>query len=194
MSSTAFQKAHAFTAKWEGGLTNDAADAGGITNWGVSKVFLADFAKSNRTFLASIGISTPITADTIRKLTSWQGAKIFRLYFWDSLDLDAYAQKPATLLYDISVNHGRKWGVKLCQRGYNATGPKIRLDEDGLMGPKTRTALLTLESDAFVRATCAKRRDYYDAIVKNKPSQKVFLKGWHNRANALERYLLEGKL
>ena len=35
-----FAKAHAFTARWEGGFTDHPADPGGVTNHGVSLRFL----------------------------------------------------------------------------------------------------------------------------------------------------------
>ena len=48
MSATAFQKAHAFTALGEGGLTDHPADPGGLTNHGVSLRWVQDLARQAR--------------------------------------------------------------------------------------------------------------------------------------------------
>lgn len=40
--SEAFQLAHAFTARWEGGLSDHPSDPGGITNHGVSLRWVQD--------------------------------------------------------------------------------------------------------------------------------------------------------
>ena len=190
MSTTAFQTAHAFTAKWEGGLSDHPSDTGGITKYGVCITFLQDkaSAKSGRDFLSTIGVKTPITKDTIRALSREQAESIFRHFFWDKLQCDLLPLRPAVILYDMAVNHGLNGGVKIAQRGCNAVFGKGTLVEDGLMGPKTREAL-SKDTLALALAIIQKRRDYYQAIVANKPSQKVFLNGWLNRANDLEKYI-----
>lgn len=188
MSSTAFQKAHAFTAKWEGGLSDHPSDPGGLTKYGVCIVFLKDFAKSESAFLKDICVKLPVTDDTIRQLTKDQAAFIFKRAFWDKVKCGDLPLRPAVLLYDMAVNHGAKTAVKLCQRGVNAVFGKGTLVEDGLMGPKTRDAL-SKDTLALALAIIQKRRDYYQAIVANNPSRKVFLKGWLNRANDLEKYI-----
>ena len=42
----------------------------------------------------------------------------------------------------------------------------------------------------MVRAIIEARRDLFRAIVERTPAQRVFLKGWLNRANDLEKMLL----
>ena len=46
--SNPFETAHAFTAQWEGGLTNQPADPGGLTNYGVSLRWVQDLAQQAR--------------------------------------------------------------------------------------------------------------------------------------------------
>lgn len=46
--SEAFQLAHAFTARWEGGLSDHPSDPGGITNHGVSLRWVQDLARQAR--------------------------------------------------------------------------------------------------------------------------------------------------
>ena len=46
--SESFQLAHAFTARWEGGLSDHPPDPGGITNHGVSLRWVQDLARQAR--------------------------------------------------------------------------------------------------------------------------------------------------
>ena len=188
-----FALAHNFTAEWEGGLSNDKFDAGGITKYGVSIVFLTDVyneSKANRAMLNTmLGLtSTPKTED-IKSLTKAQAEELFRWQFWGRLGLDAFPVRPAVFLYDCAVNHGRSTAVKLTQRGCNAAGWTPALIDDGILGPKSHEAFMSATSDKFVDCAVTARENYYKAIVRNKPTQSVFINGWLNRAKALRSYL-----
>lgn len=194
MAESNFQMAHKFTAEWEGGITNHPADRGGVTAYGASFEFVKDLAASSsgKNLLQSIGVSLPVTENTIRKLTRPQVEAMFRFKFWDGLELDRLPFRQALLLYDCAVNTGKRQGVKLSQRGYNrCVSYGEKLVEDGLMGPKTRAAL---QSDTIpvTKAILQARRKFYEMLAEQKPTQKVFLKGWLNRVNALERLALGG--
>lgn len=188
-----FDKAHAFTAKWEGGLSDVPQDRGGITKYGVSINFLRGVADTQRgrDFLHRMGIILPITEDRIRNLTKIQAENIFRNEFWNALRLDDMQHRPALFLYDCAVNHGHKRAVILAQRGYNACVGiyGVKLSEDGIMGPLTRAAM-NHDTDAILRHCVKARRDFFEAIVKNDDTQKVFLKGWLNRCDALAKELV----
>ena len=187
-----FIVAHKFTAEWEGGISDHPADRGGVTAYGASIEFVKDLAStaSGKSFLQGIGVALPITRAVILKLTPGQVAQMFNYKFWQPHGLDRLPLRPAGLIYDASVNHGARAGARLAQRGYNKlAGNGEKLAEDGIVGPKTVGALAA-GADALVKAIIQARRDYYHAIVAGRPSQKVFLKGWLNRADALERRAL----
>lgn len=195
MVESNFVRAHKFTSEWEGGLSDHPADRGGLTAYGASLEFVKDLAStfSGKNFLQSIGVQLPVTKDTIRKLSRKQVELMFRHEFWDALGLDRLPYRQALLLYDCAVNTGRKQGVKLSQRGYNRLVTYgVKLDEDGLMGPLTRAALQA-DTVPMAKSILQARRDFYENLAASKPLQKVFLKGWLNRVNALERYALGGK-
>ena len=63
---------------------------------------------------------------------------------------------------------------------------------DGILGPRTR-ASLACDTDALIRAVIQARRIFYEELARDDPSQAVFLEGWLNRADALEKFLLESK-
>ena len=79
-----FSIAHKFTRTWEGGESDDAADSGGFTKFGVSTAFLTDIAstQAGRDVLNSMGVILPVTRNTIRNLTESLAASLFRWQMW----------------------------------------------------------------------------------------------------------------
>lgn len=187
-----FQTAHKFTARWEGGLTDHPADKGQITKYGVSLVFLRGLAANpaNHRRLESMGISLPVTRQTIIDLTETQAAGLFRWVFWDGLKLDLIPLRPAVVLYDAAVNSGPARSVKLAQQGYNRCvtyGQKLAVD--GVMGPATQAAMRMADTDKALAAMLDERERFFHSIVANNSSQGAFLRGWLNRLNDLRRYV-----
>lgn len=187
-----FDIAQKFTAEWEGGLSDDAADRGGLTHWGVSMAFLSDLEYSSRGahLLRSLGVSPlPVTRKTIKALTQKQAEAIFKSEFWDKLGLDTLPVQMAVLLYDAAVNTGCGQSVRLAQRGYNVAGVGTSIEVDGKLGPITRKAL-TEHNIKEVRQGILDVREifYRDLVIKNL-SQSVFFRGWLNRTDALRKYV-----
>lgn len=185
-----FLHAHAFTAEWEGGDSDNPADRGGVTRYGVSLVFLRSVADEAPDVLAALGLVAPVTASTVRGLSAEQARLLFYARFWALLQLDDMPLRMATVLYDAAVNHGCGTSVKLAQRGYNRCvryGTPLAIDS--VMGPLTRAALRNNDTDIVRGAIIAARISYYHAIVHNDDSQSVFLRGWIRRAEALRRYV-----
>ena len=161
----AFSVAHAFTARWEGGLSDHPADPGGLTNHGVSLRFVQELAREAREEclrLARNCASCPrpaagtcawqsldldmdgdVDADDIRACTKAQAAALFRREFWDKLGCQRLPLPLGVTLYDGAVNMGPGRAVRQLQRAMNQVG-EAELDlwspiaEDGLIGPKTR--------------------------------------------------------
>jgi len=188
-----FEIANKFTKAAEGGLSDVPEDRGGITNHGVSLVFLrglAEESQANRETLHRMQIRLPITREVIKTLTPDQATTLFRWQFWNLLHLDdGMPLRMACLIYDAAVNHGRAWGVKLAQRGYNASNPGPWLAEDGILGPLTRRALSTSDTPAVHEAILKARRAYYEAIIARDSSQERFRRGWMNRIDNLRAYV-----
>lgn len=192
-----FDRAHAFTAKWEGGFSDHPADTGGATMYGVSLAFARDLAGTaeGEALLRRLGVHLPVTATAIRRLTARQAAALFRYAFWDRLNLDGLPLRPACVLYDAAVNCGPAQSVMLAQRGYNrCVGPYgVKLVVDGVLGPHSRAALAA-DTDTIIKAILKERRSFYRQLAASRPSQTVFLEGWLNRVDALETALLKGAL
>ena len=187
-----FSIAHAFTARWEGGLSEDAADRGGLTKFGVDLAMMQDIAstQAGRDTLDRMGIILPVTRNTIKNLTETQAASIYRWQAWEMLNLDLIPLRPAVVIYDAAVNSGPKQSVKFAQRGYNACVAYGQpLDTDGIMGPATRKAMQQADTDKILMAMLDQREQFFNDLVRVKPSQEVFLRGWLNRVTDLRRYV-----
>lgn len=163
--SEAFQLAHAFTARWEGGLSDHPSDPGGITNHGVSLRWVQDLARQARDecrrllrscdgcreratpqcgwYSLDLDTDGDVDADDIRACTKAQAAALFRTHFWDKLSCKALPLPLAVTLYDGAVNMGPARAVRQLQQAMNTTG-EAQLDHyspiagDGIMGPRTR--------------------------------------------------------
>lgn len=182
-----FSKAHAFTAQWEGALTDHPADPGGITNYGVSLRWIRSLGHK----LGDIDGDGDIDADDIRALSPAQAANLFQLKFWEAYRLSTLPQLTATVLYDCIVNTGPKQATLLAQRACNSlVGPfGVKLDVDGILGPHTRDFLTLHATPTLATAMIERRKGFYRDLAQSKPELAVFERGWINRANALQSYV-----
>lgn len=182
-----FEVAHTFSAQWEGGLTNHPHDPGGITNFGVSLRWL----RSMGLVQGDIDGDGDIDADDIRALTARQAATLFKRMFWDTYQLGALPQQSAICHYDCMINTGPRQATLITQRACNRViGPYgVRLAEDGIFGPRTRTFLVRYTTARLIDAMLDLRECFYRDLVISKPNFAPFEKGWLNRCKALRRYV-----
>lgn len=179
-----FERALSFTFGSEGGLSDHPADRGGLTNMGITAGTL------NRAYTRKI-----VGHNDVRRLTRAEAAKIYEEFYWKPSCAGEMPWPLCALHFDAAVNHGLGGATKLLQR----TLSKVRgipLTIDGAIGSKTKrvlyAALMDMEANVgYRRVFCSTYLDYreqlFRAIVKNNPSQKVFLRGWLNRVRKNER-------
>lgn len=183
---SAFELAHTFTAKWEGGYVNHPNDPGGATNYGISLRFLE--ARG-----LDIDGDGKVDEKDVRALTARTAAMIYREHFWDQPGLDRLPVLVAVAVYDAGVNMGVPRAVKHLQECRNALGGEY-LAVDGKLGLRTVARVEALCVDVTAQlAFCAKllgrRRTFYHSITANNPKLAAFLKGWLLRTDALWPYL-----
>lgn len=172
-----FDSAVALVLKNEGGFSDNPADSGGATNFGISLRFLREIPSTD---LKKYGFFEPLTVESIRMMTLDQAKAIYQGEFWEAAPFESIKQlTAANYLFDCCVNHGLAQGIKLLQWALWAASGSMTLKDDGVLGAST---LALLNSSAFVilptlRAT---RAGFMRQIGIGK--DKEFLDGWLRRA------------
>jgi lysozyme family protein len=92
-------------------------------------------------------------------------------------------QALANIVFDFQVNSGNNAG-KLLQRVLNTLGASPQLAVDGSVGKGTMAALARADAVAVYQAYKQGRKDFYNRIVANDPTQQRFLNGWLARVNS----------
>lgn len=163
----------------EGAYTNDKADAGGETNWGIT-VFVA----------RSFGYTGSMAA-----MTRDQAIVIYKARYWEQPGFDLLWAVDADLsfkLFDIGVNMGQDTGIKYLQRSLNALNQQGTdyedLTVDGHMGNMTLTALKTfirnrgMEGRRVVRMmVTAQQSVRYVELAEGRPLNERFEFGWQSQ-------------
>lgn len=163
-----FEQAVKVVLKHEGGYVNHPADPGGATNRGIIFSLFKQYAKS-------LGLEP--TVDALKTLTEDQAKFIYREHFWDKMKGDdIQSQAVAEIVFDAFVNMGVR-AIKLLQI-------ELGVSVDGHIGPVTLAAINHAAPGVLFEQFKDARTDYYNRLAENKPSMKVFLKGWLNRVNS----------
>ncbi len=84
-------------------------------------------------------------------------------------------------LFNASVNVGTNRGIKLLQQSLRSFD-RGSVVVDGRMGPITRNAMCGLSEQALIDRYCKEQLNFYEGIIKRKPSQAKYRRGWTNRA------------
>lgn len=160
--------------KWEGGskFTNDPLDRGGATKYGITLNTLI----SNH---YDINHDGKVNVDDVKALQLEDFKKILKKQYWDRWQADNINnQSIANLLVDWLWGSG-KWGITIPQR-------LLGVPADGVVGEKTINALNASNEKNVYNKVWQARKEFYEKIVKNIPSQSKWLKGWMNRLNDLK--------
>lgn len=152
----------------EGGYVNHKADKGGPTKYGITLDTLSDYLGRTATILEVQGLDK----DT--------AIKIYRKKYYLDPGINKLPEAIQPIIFDAGVNSGPTAGIKILQK-------LLGLEPDGIIGPKTikeATTDVTISEKDFINHLVDARRQKYESIVAKNPSQKVFLKGWLNRAES----------
>ncbi len=85
-------------------------------------------------------------------------------------------------IFEVAVNAGLKRSVKITQRALNYLGED--LEEDGLMGPKTRKAIqkwVKKDKLALLKVQNGEQYLYYKRSISRNPKLHRFARGWLRR-------------
>lgn len=180
----AFEPAITVVLKHEGGFVNNVNDAGGATNYGISLRFLRDYPGDG-----DFDGDGDVDIDDIRKMTLTDAKAIYRKHWWDKYKYEKIVdQTIATKALDLSVNMGASRAHKLLQAAINKAF-RLNLVVDGALGNASFgaiNALATLgDRQKLLTAYADEAWGFYQQIIRKTPSQKVFERGWKNRAYSL---------
>jgi len=177
----AFLKAYKNTAIWEGGYVNDSKDRGGETYNGISRKNFPRWEGWEIVDNAKIIDDEVIVK--LEKLTE----EIYLESFWKPIRGDDIAnidEKIAMYVYDMTVNHGVKRGVKLFQKALNdCLAVKDEVKPDGVMGVKTLEALIKVNREQLLQTLKDTRHSFFLSLIKRDKSQEHFKKGWLRRTH-----------
>lgn len=153
--SPQFLHAIGLVLDWEGGgkLTDDKADAGGLTRWGISKRWHPEVDVEN--------------------LTREGAIDLYHAFYWEPIRADELPAPLALILFDSCVNPGQGWAVPALQR-------ILRLSADGVVGPDTIESAARSDWRAVMALTSA-RLEEFDRRVRVRPVNIRFGAGWRNR-------------
>ena len=166
-----FEKIFDYLLKVEGGYSDDKYDKGGKTKYGIIESEARKYGYK--------GEMRDMPLDIARDIYN---KKYYNRNGLDTLKSD----KIALSICDFVVNAGN-WGTKKAQAALNELGFDLRVD--GILGEKSLAALNEVDENKFLEKYHDLQRRYYKVIAANRPSQKVFLKGWINRVDRKENYL-----
>ena len=158
----------AFERAKKKGWANDPNDTGGATMVGIT-------IGTYRSYCRYKGWKTP-TVEDLKNIQYKVWRDIVYAMYWNKWKADTIEdQKAANMAVDW-VWHSGAGTIKKVQALLGVTA-------DGIVGPKT-IAKFNATHDIVDKIYIA-RKNYFDTIVKNNPSQKKWLKGWMNRLNYL---------
>lgn len=161
-----------FILSFEGGFVNHPNDTGKETNKGVT---IATWKKQGY----DKDGDGDIDVDDLKLISDEDAVNvILRPHYWNRWKADQIkSQSLANILVDWVWGSGAS-GIKIPQQLLGVTA-------DGIVGPKTLSALNSQKPEAFFNLIKNRREQFFNTIVKNNPSQKAFLKGWLRRLNSI---------
>jgi lysozyme family protein len=155
-----FDRAMKFTLKWEGGLADNPADPGGLTNFGIAKRSHPDVDIAN--------------------LTEEGAKEIYREDYWNKVHGDDLPPAIALAVMDYAVNSGVQRAAKTLQTIVGAGA-------DGVIGPNTlkkMNAVVDKKGEKEIAQDIVMERAIFlSRLVQNKPTMLVFLTGWMKRTH-----------
>jgi len=174
----------------EGGYVNHALDRGGRTNYGITQAVYETFI--GRKLVGPTTDALPgqpmSEAETVmRNMPLGNALTIYKNSYWDKVGGDKIRKFAiAAIIFDQSVNRGVSAAVRQAQRVLSSKGYAVI--QDGVPRQETIDGLNTINESLFINSYLQESIIAYQTIVKNNPSQQVFLSGWLSRVESLRKY------
>ena len=174
VNSKRLEKCLDYIFQVEGGYSNHPNDKGGATKFGI---------------IQSEARKHGYTGD-MRDFPKEMAKDIYKKdYYLKNRLNEVKDDRVALSVFDWAVNGGSSRAVKEVQKVLNEMNGNNDLAVDGIIGKYTLAALNGADPEKLLKAYQQAQSNFYDGIVKRNPSQKVFLKGWHNRLAKRENFI-----
>lgn len=131
---TPFGRAVEFVLSYEGGLSDDPQDSGGLTHFGISQKTYPHL--------------------DIRNLTREGAIEIYRDDYWQKCKCDQLPAHLALIAFDSAVNQGPPTAIRLLQRS-------LGVRDDGIIGPQTIAAAEAVSAAVIIPEFIARRGYQY---------------------------------
>ncbi|MDX2272736.1 MAG: glycosyl hydrolase 108 family protein [Cyanobacteriota bacterium] len=162
-----FEKALAFTQKWEGGFVDHPVDPGGRTNFGITQSTYNHWRNSKN-----------LKPQDVKRIQPSEVESIYRDLYWIPAHCAQMVLPLAIAHFDTAVNFGVTGSVKFLQS-------VLKVKVDGLWGSVTQSAFEHSNCKHTAQHLVEARIRYRHQRIRENPSQQLFLQGWLNRDQAL---------
>lgn len=153
-----FERCLHIVLAWEGGFSNNPADPGGATNFGITLATLQAHRQKK------------VTAEDVKAMTVEEAGAIYRKNYWDFVRGDELPPGVDLILFDEAVNQGPGHAIKDLQHS-------IGVGVDGVFGPATLQHVEQSDPVAIVHSIDDLRERFYRGLR----TFHTFGKGWLNR-------------
>jgi hypothetical protein len=161
--SSRFDACMPFIFKAEGGYSDNPADPGGPTNFGITLATLRAYEGDAN-----------LTADDVKKLTRTVAREIYRTAYWNRMQCGALPAGLDLEVFDFGVNSGPAESVKTLQGLVGVT-------QDGSVGPITLAAVRQFNVGDLIGRFAQARLAFYQSL--NMPE---FEQGWASRVAQIQ--------
>ena len=148
----------AVTLAYEGGFSDNPADPGGATNFGITKRALEGF------------LGFPVTVENMQALRQPAAIAVYREDYWSLLRCAELPAGVDLMVFDFGVNAGPARAARALQGWVGAV-------TDGEIGPRTLAAVAAVDPVRLIDGLATVRMD----LLRAAPTWSTFGNGWSNR-------------
>jgi Glycosyl hydrolase 108/Predicted Peptidoglycan domain len=161
--SSRFDACMPFIFKAEGGYSDNPADPGGPTNYGITLATLRAYEGDPN-----------LTGEDVKKLTRTVAREIYRTAYWNRMQCGSLPAGLDLEVFDFGVNSGPAESVKTLQRLVGVT-------QDGSIGPITLAAVRQFNVADLIGRFAQARLAFYQSL-----DMPEFEQGWATRVAQIQ--------
>jgi len=170
------------TLDFEGKLSDDPVDPGGITNYGISIVFLTkcgEIDPDDGYLIGDMNHDGRIDRADILAMTVVEATKIYYGQWWARYGYERITNSMvAWKIFDLAVNMGSVRSHMIAQ---TAAGD---LAVDGNLGLKSLARINSLPPEPLLNGIRLGAKNFYLGLIAKKPAFEKYRRGWLRRAEA----------